>query len=351
MNLPKIDTLLPKLRTQLQKINIKQALAQRPQFTTVMFALGAVVAIGYFLLGVFRFTDNGFVVQVSTPLAPRVAGVVQEVHVKNGQRVKAGDTLVVLDPTSYEYTFQGAQAQYEKAKLSIQALEKKIDVSEHSLKAAQANLDILTTQYKARNHPGVKAGVAQIDMADLKNKIKAQTNSVDSMKVQIEIDKLQVQMEKQSLLALQAMMSNAKTALEHTTVVAPTDGHVENVFLGIGSHVSPASGMFTLVNDGDIYVQANFEETELAGVKAGDKATVYPRTYFGRKSFSGVVVADPFGVSRQTTSPFSGAPIVQTENKWLLLPQRLPVIIRITDPDPDYPLINGMSTYVRIQRQ
>jgi len=351
VKLPKIDTLLPRLRTQLQKMNLKQALAQRPQFTTLMFGLGAVVAIGYFLLGVFRFTDNGFVVQISTPLAPRVSGVVQEVHVKNGQRVKAGDTLVVLDPTSYEYSYQGAQAQYEKTKLSIQALEKKIDVSEHSLKASQANLDILTTQYKAKNHPEVKAGVAQIDMADLKNKIKAQSNAVDSMKVQIEIDRLQVQMEKQSLLALQASMSNAKTSLEYTKVIAPTDGHVENVFLGIGSQVSPGSGMFTLVNDGETYVQANFEETELAGVKAGDKATVYPRIYFGRKSFTGTVVANPFGVSRQTNAPFSGAPIVQTENKWLLLPQRLPVIIRIAETDPDYPLINGMSTYVRIQRQ
>jgi len=336
---------------KLPKINIKQALAQKPKFTTAIFALGGIVAIGYFLLGIFRFTDNGFVVQGATPLAPRVAGVVQEVLVKNGQHVKAGDTLVQLDPTNYQYSFSGAQAQYEKAKLSIQALEKKIAVSEHSLKAAQANLDILNTQYKAKNHPDVKAGVPQIDMADLKNKIKAQSNSVDSMKVQIEIDKLQVQMEQQSLLALQAMMSSAKTALEHTTVVAPTDGHVENVFLGIGSHVSPASGMFTLVNEGGTFVQANFEETELTGVKAGDKATVYPRTYFGRKSFTGTVVADPFGVSRQTNVPMSGAPYVQTENKWLLLPQRLPVIIRITDMDPDYPLINGMSTYVRIQRQ
>jgi multidrug resistance efflux pump len=61
-----------------------------------------------------------------------------------------------------------------------------------------------------------------------------------------------------------------------------------------------------------------------------------------------VVIANPFGVSRQINAPFSGAPIVQTENKWLMLPQRLPVIIKITELDADYPLINGMSTYVRI---
>lgn len=335
---------------KLQKIDVKQMLAQKPKFTTAMFALGGVVVLGYFLLGVFHFTDNGFVVQVATPLAPRVSGVVQEVHVNNGQRVKAGDPLVTLDPTNYEHSFEAAQAQYEKAELSVQAMEKKIDVSENGLKSAKATLDSLTTQYKAKNHPDVKAGVAQIDMTDLKNKIKAQTSTVDSMKVQIEIDKLQVQMDKQALVALKASMASAKKSLEYTTVIAPTDGHVENVFLGIGTHVSPATGMFTLVNDGETYVQANFEETELAGTKAGDKATVYPRAYFGRKSFEGVVVANPFGVSRQTTSPFSGAPIVQTENKWLLLPQRLPVIIKITDTDPKYPLINGMSTYVRIQR-
>lgn len=347
----KLDQRLNQLREkvqQLRQIDVKQLLTHKPQFTTMMYTIGGGVALIYFLLGMFHYTDNAFVVQISTPLAPRVSGVVQEVHVTNGQRVKAGDTLVVLDPIDYEYRFSGALAQYEKARLSIQTLEKKIEMSQHSLNTAYANLDILNTQYKAKNHPGVKAGVPQIDMADLKNKIKAQNNAVDSMKTQIEIDKLQVQMEKQAVLALQSTMENAKTALGYTRVVAPTDGHVENVFLGIGAHVSPAAGMFTLVNDGETYVQANFEETEIAGVKAGDKATIYPRAYFGRKSFEGVVVADPFGVSRQMSSPFSGAPIVQTENKWLMLPQRLPVIIKIVDPDADYPLTNGMSTYVRI---
>lgn len=333
------------LRTEAKKL-----FANKPQFTTMMYALGGGITLIYFLLGALHYTNNAYIVQIATPLAPRVSGVVQEVLVKNGQKVKAGDTLVMLDPTTYEQTYNGALAQYEKAKLSIQVLEKKIEVSEHSLQASQANLDILNTQFKAKKHPDVKAGVAQIDLADLKNKIKAQTSTVESMKVQIEIDKLQVQMEKQTLLALQAAMENAKTSLSHTRVIAPTDGHVENVFLGIGAHVSPSAGMFSLINDGETLVQANFEETELAGIKAGDKVSVYPRTYFGRKSFEGEVIANPFGVARQTTSPFSGTPIVQTENQWLLLPQRLPVIIKVINPDPDYPLVSGMSTYVRIQR-
>lgn len=314
-----------------------------------MFIIGVTVALGYYLLGVFQFTDNGFVVQVSTPIAPRVSGVVQQIHVKNGQQVKAGDILVTLDPTQYQQDFDGALAQYEKALLSTRMLAKKIDVSAQNLQSAIASLDILKTQFNAKNHPDVKAGVAQIDMADLRNKIKSQMSVVESTKLQIEIDKLQVEMEKQAVLGLKAKMDYAKTSLGYTQVVAPTDGRVENVFLGIGTLVKPGDPMFTLINDGDIYVQANFEETNLAGVKAGDKATVYPRAYFGQKSFQGVVVANPFGVARQMNQPFTGAPIVQTENKWLLLPQRLPVIIKITEPTERYPLINGMSTYVRLQ--
>ena len=304
--------------------------------------------LGYYLLGIFHFTDNSFVVQVSTPMAPRVSGVVTQVHVKNGQRVKAGDVLVTLDPTSYEQKFQSAVAQYEQALITLEVSTQKIKVSENSLQAASANLDTLKTQFNAKDHPGVRAGVSQIDMSDLRNRIKAQTNQVESSKVQIAIDKLQVQMQEKQVQALKAAMHSAETDLKHTSVIAPVDGVIENVFLGIGAHVSSVSGMFTLINDGETYIQANYEETELAGVKAGDRATVYPRIYFGKKSFEGVVVANPFGVSRQTNTPLSGSPYVATENKWLLLPQRLPVIIKITDVDEKYPLVNGMSAYVRL---
>lgn len=313
-----------------------------------MFLLGALVTLVYFLLGAFKFTDDAYVVQISTPVAPRVAGVVQQVHVVNGQTVTAGDVLVSLDPTSYEQDLQAALAEYEGALVALETDVKNIAVAEHNLNAAIARLDTLKMQFRAKNHPTVRPGVSKIDLSELTNKIKAQTNEVDSLKVQIEIDRLKVLMQEKQVQALQASLQMAETALRHATVAAPADGVIENVFLGIGTHVSPASGMFTLVNDGVTYVQANYEETELAGIKAGDKATIYPRIYFGEKTFEGVVVANPFGVSRQTSNPFTGEAFVATENKWLLLPQRLPVIIQIIEADANYPLVNGMSAYVRL---
>lgn len=334
---------------KITKPDLKALLQKKPTFTTFIFALGAIVFLTYCILGYLRFTDNGFVVQISTPLAPRVSGIVTAVHVKNGQEVKMGEVLVTLDPTSFQLSYDNAKSQFQRAYTVIKSLEKKIDLTGHNLKSAMASLDILRNEYKSKNHTSVKDGIPQIDLYNLKNKVDAQLNAVESIRDQLEIDKLEVQSAKENADSLKALMDNAHLSLSYTSVIAPTDGRVENIFLGIGTQVSPSVAMFTLINDGHTYVQANFEETELAGIKEGNKATVYPRTYMGKKSFEGIVVALPLGVSRQMNQPFAGAPIVQTENKWLLLPQRLPVIIRITNPDKNYPLINGMSTYVRLQ--
>lgn len=337
------------MKIKMTKPDIKALLQKKPTFTTFIFMLGALVFLVYLVLGYLRFTDNGFVVQVSTPLAPRVAGLVTAIHVKNGQTVKAGDPLVSLDSTSFQLHYANAQSQYRKALTAIKTAEKKIELTRNKLKAGLADLNILRNQYKSKSDPSVKDGIPAIELFDLQNKVDAQASAVQSIRDQLEIDKLEVESAKENAESLKAAMDSAKLSLDYTTVRAPTDGRVENIFLGIGAHVSPTVAMFTLINDGQTFVQANFEETELAGVKEGNKVTVYPRTYVGKKSFEGTVISLPLGVARQMNQPFTGVPVVQTENKWLLLPQRLPVIIRITDPDQNYPLINGMSTYVRLQ--
>ena len=185
----------------------------------------------------------------------------------------------------------------------------------------------------------------------MKYKIEAQSNITAGFADQLEIDQYEVEMAKNNLAVLKSARDQTEIVLNDSTIKALTDGQVQNVFLGIGKNVAPGETLFTLVNGGNVYVQANIEETDLAGVKQGDKVTVYPRIYFGSKSFEGVVVSNPFGITRQITQPFTGNQIIATENKWLLLPQRLPVIIEITNTDPKYPLENGMSAYVRIRGQ
>lgn len=289
--------------------------------------------------------------RIETPVSAKVPGSISAVLVENGQMVKTGDPLVRLDDENYRLLFESANAQYEKGTISLQAIAKKVDQSQHNLKAAKSNLEILNNQYRQRNHPSVKGGVPQIEMTDLKHKIDAQSNVVASLADQYEIDQYELEMARANLISLKSTRDQSENALKDTVIRAQTDGQIQNVFLGIGKHVVPGEALFNLVNKAGVYVQANFEETDLDDVRAGDKATIYPRIYMGKKSFEGVVVSNPLGVSRRITQPMTGNQIVATENKWLLLPQRLPVIIKVTNPDDAYPLENGMSAYVRLRGQ
>ena len=338
------------LKSKLAQVNLRQKLG-RLNFATAIFTLGGLIAIGYFLTSAFTVTDNAYIVRIQTPVSSKVAGSVVEVLVKNGQTVKAGDTLVKLNSDNYILLYEAADAQYKKGLTSIKALSKKVDLTKHNLQAAKENLEILKNQYRQKNHPSVKGGIPQIELSDLKYKIEAQSNITAGFADQLEIDQYEVEMAKNNLAVLKSARDQTEIVLNDSTIKALTDGQVQNVFLGIGKNVAPGETLFTLVNGGNVYVQANIEETDLAGVKQGDKVTVYPRIYFGSKSFEGVVVSNPFGITRQITQPFTGNQIIATENKWLLLPQRLPVIIEITSTDPKYPLENGMSAYVRIRGQ
>jgi multidrug resistance efflux pump len=123
---------------------------------------------------------------------------------------------------------------------------------------------------------------------------------------------------------------------------------VQNVFLSLGSAVNPAEPVFSIVDMSTALVQANISESDLSGLKPGDKVSIYPRTYLLQKSFEGTVLSQPFDVNRQLKLPLNAGQMVLSENKWLQLPQRFPVLIRINNTDPKYPLYGGMSAFVDV---
>ncbi len=106
---------------------------------------------------------------------------------------------------------------------------------------------------------------------------------------------------------------------------------------------------FSLVGTDNIYIQANFNETDLRDVRKGARVLIFPRMYLGRKIFHGVIESDYWSANRQLVDNRTQLQNVINENQWVLLPQRLPVIIRVTDPNPHYPLRVGSSAYVYIQ--
>jgi multidrug resistance efflux pump len=101
----------------------------------------------------------------------------------------------------------------------------------------------------------------------------------------------------------------------------------------------------------NLYIQANFNEIDLRDVRDGDKVIIIPRVFFGSKIYHGVVVGNSWAANRQiTTAKNQIQTVTENENNWVMLPQRLPVQIRITDYDnKNYPLSIGSSAYIYIQ--
>ena len=318
-------------------------------FASLIFVLGALVMAGYLLTQFFTVTDNAFVVRVQTPVAAKVPGTVVQVHVENGQRVEAGDPMVKLDDMAYRLALRNQQANAEAAQAAIAVLEKQYEVAGHEVSVAQDNLALLRYELKQKSNVTVKSAVPQIEVKQLQFEVRAQENQLQALKAGQARDQLSIRQAELDLVALEALRDQAQLDLEHTVVRAQTAGIVTNQFLAVGQEVAPGEPLFSVAPEGPIYVQANFNETDLAGVKPGDKVRVFPRTYLWQRSFEGVVKSLPFGVDRQFSPPLLAEQVVVAPNRWLQLPQRLPLIIEIVDPEQaNYPLQSGMSAYVYV---
>jgi multidrug resistance efflux pump len=172
---------------------------------------------------------------------------------------------------------------------------------------------------------------------------------VSSDLTQLKIDQSRLAQKQQSLEQAKASMNIDKINLDETTVRAGSDGVVDNMFLSVGTPVSQHQALFSFVNTSTWFVQANMNETDLRKVRPGDKALIWLRMYGLDRVFHGVIVNNLWVTDRQSTTNRSQQQTISTNNEWLNLPQRVPLLIEISDPDPQFPLNPGVSAYVYIQ--
>jgi multidrug resistance efflux pump len=120
------------------------------------------------------------------------------------------------------------------------------------------------------------------------------------------------------------------------------------MYLALGTPIVQHQPLFSFVDTDNWYVQANFNETDLRYARPGDKVTIILRMYYFDKIFHGVIVNNLWVADRQNVVAKTQQQQVKSENEWLNLPQRFPLQIKVTDPDPRYPLNPGSSAFVYI---
>lgn len=320
-----------------------------PSVASIVFIVGAVIAALYLATYFFPMTDNAFVFQKITPVSSQDTGVVTEIYAENGQMLKEGDPIFSIDRRSYQLDYDAAKAQYDQAQQGLVTLDKLMSTTHYLVKAAEDDLAVIRNQYNKKSAPSVKKAVPQIEVQSLAHELSSQKNRVNSLRQQVEQEQSEYEQQLIGMESLKSAMNLAKLRLEETTIVAHSNGYVQNINVGIGTRVEKGIAIGYFVNTDHTFVQANMIETDLAHVKEGDEVLIYPRTYLWHKVYKGLVVSSNKSVNRQISNPVEGSQIVINENKWLLLPQRFPIQIVVEGQDPSFPLYPGMSAYVYIK--
>ncbi|STY29879.1 hemolysin D [Legionella wadsworthii] len=315
---------------------------------TIIF-IGILTTLIYIFSYLFPFTDNAFVVNNVRPVAALTNGYITGLYVRNGDVVKKGQKLFTVFKKPYIYAVEQLNADLAAAQARLDSLKKTYERDLKLSETEQKNY-IRLKQDDQKYHKGYALkSVSLITLQNSEQATKGAKDKWDASIKQMEIDQHNIEAQVNEIKSLHARLKNAKVNLAQTDVYAQNNGIVQNLFFSLGTPVNINQPLFSLIDTDNIYIQANFNETDLGYVRKGARVLVFPRMYLGRKVFHGIIDSDYWSANRQLVDVRTQLQNVINENQWILLPQRLPVIIRITDPDPGYPLRLGTSAYVYIQ--
>lgn len=320
------------------------------QFPITLLAGIVILIILYHFSYILPFTNNAFVVANIRPVAANVNGYITDIYVKNEEQVKKGQPLFTVFRKPYLYAFMKANSDVKEAQAFMAVLQNRIDKTTHLIQSQQAVFERLLYDYTHNQSAYKDHAVSAITVNTLLKEKNAALSKLDALKNELEADRHQLLVQKMKIESLVAVQKNATIDLEETQVYAKNNGFIQNMYVAIGTPIKIREPVFSLIDTDTMFIQANFNETDLRWVKPGNKVTIVPRMYVGSKIYHGEVVSNNWAASRLVTQQRSQIQVVtNSENNWFLLPQRLPVQIRITDYDPEhYPLSVGSSAYVYI---
>lgn len=310
-----------------------------------------VAATIYLLTGRYVSTDDAYVQDARTEISSNVPGRVIEIAVRDNQMVSKDDILFKLDDRDFVNAVESARARLANAKLQITSLKATYRQREADMLATNATLAYLSKEFKRQQELAVSgiSSIAQLDQArqsfiSYEQQLNASKQDLDSVSASLDGNPDITPEEHPLVQQAQAEFDQAMLNLSYTVIQAPIDGTVAKVEqLQVGDYIKAAAPVFGLVSNADVWVEANFKETELTYMQPGQDATITVDIYPGRK-FHGKVVS----LSPGTGSSFSLLPPENATGNWVKVVQRLAVRISIEDRDPKKVLAMGLSAIVTV---
>ena len=318
---------------------------------TLLFIIVA-VAYGIYWFLVLRHyeeTDDAYVAGNQVQIMAQVSGSVTKVWADNTDYVQKGDPLVTLDQTDAQQAFEKAQTQLaasvrqtRQQMINSKQLQASIEVKKTALSQAQTDLN-------RRIPRGAANLIGREELQHARDTVASAQAELDVAIQQYNANQaivLGTKLEQQpAVLQAATEVRNAWLALQRTKIVSPISGYVSRRSVQPGAQITTTTPLMAVVPATNLWIDANFKETQLAHMRIGQPATVISDIYGDDVKYTGKVV----GLDMGTGSAFSLLPAQNATGNWIKVVQRLPVRIELDEKQlAEHPLRIGLSTLVEV---
>jgi membrane fusion protein (multidrug efflux system) len=321
----------------------KPPLYKRPAFIIIVSIIAVVLLAGgivtWLVVRQFVSTDDAYIDGHVTGVSPRASAQVLALYVRDNQLVHQGDLLVELDPTDYQVALDQAKAQVSssqgrlsQARAQVGTVEADVAQAVAAVDAAQVQLDNATRDVKRYEEVDERARSRQ----QLDNSQTAQRNAQAQLKeaqarkaaadANVISTEAAVTAAEGELQTSQANEKRAEVNLSYCRIYAPTDGRVTQRTVEVGNYVAVGQALFMLA-DPQVWVTANYKETQLSHVRAGQPVTIWVDAYPHLKWHGHVD-----SIQAGSGSRFSILPAENATGNYVKVVQRVPVKILFDEP-------------------
>jgi len=314
-------------------------------FILLFLIIGGWLAAHYIFHNVlYVTTDDAYIEGRIYTVAAKIPGTLKTLAVADNERVEKGELLVELDPVDYEVKLNEAQA-------ALNAEQSRVMDAQAAFKVAEANLEIQQATLKQSELDLARAQKLVAEGAMAQEKLdRAQTAKilaaaqVKAAQEQIAQAKTALDLANALVKQREASLKAAQLNLEYTRIFAPADGHVTRRAVEAGNQIQPNQPLMAVVSLDDIWVVANYKETQLKNIHPGQKVFIRVDTY-PHKIFTGKVDSIMAG----TGAAFSLFPPENALGNYVKVVQRVPVKILFDEIKSDQQILRvGMSVIPKI---
>jgi membrane fusion protein, multidrug efflux system len=303
-------------------------------------------------------TYDAYIQAYIVNMAPEVSGRIVELNVLDNQQVKEGQVLFRIDPKPYQLSLDQARAAVQALEAQLAVITSEVASQTSGAAAAASGIDTaeaqlaLATTTLGRLQPLLGHGYVTAEQVD-----QART-AQDTARVALERARQMAAQAREAITSTKpteaqldgarATLALAERNLDKTVARSPSNGRITALQVAAGEFADAGHPLFTIINTERWYAIGNFRETDLAGIKPGQRATVFVMAQ-PRLPLHGTVDSLGWGVASGVSATFGGLPHVESTLNWVRIAARFPVRVLLDDPPEDLMRL-GASAVIEIEK-